>query len=71
MTTKTVHRHANGTPPEPATAQSHAEDLAAWLEQRGLTLNVRVKAPVTDDTVSLENFIPAGWNVVFQVVKKP
>jgi hypothetical protein len=78
MTTKTAHRHTNGTPPigatngdaEHTTAQTPANELLAWLKERGYVIDIRVKAPVSNDTVSLDNFIPAGWSTIVQVVKE-
>lgn len=69
MTTKTAHRHANGTPPEPPTL-SPVEKLQAWLEAEGLMLSVRVLSPVTKETVGLENFVPAGWQIMIQLDQK-
>ena len=40
-----------------------SEQLAAWLKERGVQLVVRCQAP-RGELVSLDNFVPSGWNVV-------
>ncbi len=37
--------------------------LAVWLKDHGVQLVVRCQAP-RGELVSLDNFVPPGWNVV-------
>lgn len=42
------------------------EQLAAWLKEHGVQLVVRCQAP-RGELVSLDNFVPPGWNVVIGI----
>lgn len=45
-----------------------AQQLGEWLKERNAVFVVKVQTPRGDAQVSSDNFIPTGWQIVFDVI---
>lgn len=55
-------------PAEPTPVQPLGERLSALLKAHNATLVVRVMTP-RGETISVDNFLPAGWSAVIQIAE--
>lgn len=64
MSEQTEQPTAPTPPPIPL-----AQQLGEWLKERNAVISVKVQTPRGDAQVSPDNFIPVGWQIVFDVVQ--